>query len=196
LKSHRHQLQLRPFHPHEALLIVDLGGRPTGRRAARIRELLHMGLNRQPPPVTWTTKPADSETTVLPLRVALLIHERDPSDAPLWQSLAEVHPDLVSEYLRERLAAGLLGRDTCETELPSPGPVATFASSKIASPPKAASPIEEPIDAVAPSAARAVSSALDIDLSAAEFVPPGAEVMLGDDRVARPKRTELLALFE
>lgn len=106
----RYTLTLRRRLPNEALLIEDLGARASGRRAQRIRALLLLGLDRDPPPNVlgnWGTVQAQTET----LRVTVLIHEIDPEDAVLRDAFAQVGPLNRQEWLRDRLTAGLSGVD-------------------------------------------------------------------------------------
>jgi len=108
--TRRYTLTLRRRLPNEALLIEDLGARAFGRRAQRIRALLLLGLDRDPPlNVLDNRGTAQAETETL--RVTVLIHEIDPEDAVLRDAFAQVGPLNRQEWLRDRLAAGLSGVD-------------------------------------------------------------------------------------
>ena len=108
--TRRYTLTLRRRLPNEALLIEDLGARASGRRAQRIRALLLLGLDRDPPPNAFGHgAAAQAETGTL--RVTVLIREIEPEDAVLRAALAQVGPLNVQEWLRDRLAAGLCGVD-------------------------------------------------------------------------------------
>jgi len=108
--TRRYTLTLRRRLPSERLLIEDLGARASGRRAQRIRALLVLGLDRDPPPnALGHGGTAQAETGTL--RVTVLIHEIDPEDAVLRAAFAQVGPLNRQEWLRDRLAAGLCGVD-------------------------------------------------------------------------------------
>lgn len=108
--TRRYTLTLRHRLPNEHLLIEDLGPRASGRRAQRIRVLLLLGLDRDPPPNALGQRGAARAETGT-LRVTVLIHEVDPEDAVLRAALAQVGPLNRQEWLRDRLAAGLCGVD-------------------------------------------------------------------------------------
>ena len=108
--TRRYTLTLRRRLPNEALLIEDLRARTSGRRAQRIRALLLLGLDRDPPPNVFSNRGiAQAETKTL--RITVLIHEIDPEDAGLRDAFAQVGPLNRQEWLRDRLAAGLCGVD-------------------------------------------------------------------------------------
>lgn len=108
--TRRYTLTLRRRLPNEHLLIEDLGARASGRRAQRIRALLVLGLDRDPPPNAFGLRgTAQAETGSL--RITVLIHEVDPEDDVLRAALAQVGPLNRQEWLRDRLAAGLCGVD-------------------------------------------------------------------------------------
>ena len=106
----RYTLTLRRRLPNEALLIEDLEARASGRRAQRIRALLTLGLDRDPPP-NALGHGGDPQVETGTLRITVLIHEVDPEDAVLRAALAMVGPQNRQEWLRDRLAAGLCGVD-------------------------------------------------------------------------------------
>lgn len=106
----RYTLTLRRRLPNEALLIEDLEARASGRRAQRIRALLTLGLDRDPPPNAFGHRGA-AQADAGTLRVTVLIHEAEPEDAPLRAALAQVGQLNRQEWLRDRLAAGLCGVD-------------------------------------------------------------------------------------
>lgn len=108
--TRRYTLTLRHRLPNEHLLIEDLGPRASGRRAQRIRALLLLGLDRDPPPNALGHRSAARAETGT-LRVTVLIHEFDPEDAALRAAIAQVGPLNRQEWLRDRLAAGLRGVD-------------------------------------------------------------------------------------
>ena len=108
--TRRYTLTLRHRLPNEHLLIEDLGPRASGRRAQRIRALLVLGLDRDPPPNAFGHRGAARAETGI-FRITILIHEVDPEDAVLRAAIAQVGPQNRQEWLRDRLAAGLCGVD-------------------------------------------------------------------------------------
>ena len=108
--TRRYTLTLRRRLPNEALLIEDLEARACGRRAQRIRALLQLGLDRDPPPNVLANGGTAREETGT-LRITVLIHEVAPEDAVLRAAFAQVRPHNCQDWLRDRLAAGLCGVD-------------------------------------------------------------------------------------
>jgi len=124
----RTTVTLHSAHPLDAPVIDFLSAYGPRRRPARIRQLVAAGLEREVPrmPLTNTASLADA-----PFRVELRLDSDQPEDRPLIAALDRVHPALVSEWLRDRLAAGLLGVDIELGSLPAPkgpGQIHTSAS--------------------------------------------------------------------
>jgi len=137
VKTNATFLTLRATNPHEAQVIADLVGRPTGRRAQRIRELLTRGLDLRAPAVPWTDCAARRGRAIKPLRIGVYVHDSDPSDEPLREALGRVHPAHVGDYLRERLAAGLFATEVAPISAKKPIVQETIAPAVVA-PPKPA----------------------------------------------------------
>lgn len=133
-KTKRFLVPLRHEHPDEAALITELMALPMRRRADRVRELLARGAFREVPQVPYTSGHARNEMLLPPMRLGIYLYPTAPTDATLLADVELVHPKLVSEFLRDRLIAGLLGQlQTLDIEIDT---VATSTKSNgIVSPP-------------------------------------------------------------
>ena len=161
--TRRYTLTLRRRLPSERLLIEDLAARASGRRAQRIRTLLLLGLDRDPPP-----NPLDhggiSQAETGTLRVTVLIHEIDPEDAVLRAALAEVGPLNRQEWLRDRLAAGLCGVDV---------PLDVVQAQRVQPPaPRSSAQVSAPLDRSTTPA----PSVVEVWNDDAEAIPPAVTI--------------------
>lgn len=104
----RYTLTLRRRLPYEGRLMDDLAARAPGRRAQRLRSLLLLGLDRDPPLNAFPDNDPAHETTASS-RITILIHGSDPDDAMLRAELARIGRLNRQEWLRDRLLAGLFG---------------------------------------------------------------------------------------
>ena len=159
----RYTLTLRHRLPNEHLLIEDLGARASGRRAQRIRALLLLGLDRDPPPNAFGHGGAvQAETGTL--RVTVLIHEVDSEDAVLRAAFAQVGPLNRQEWLRDRLAAGLCGVDV---------PLDVGPAHRVQTPPQRSSAQDTP----SPDRSRTPApSVVEVWTDDAEEIPPAVTV--------------------
>ena len=161
--TRRYTLTLRRRLPSERLLIEDLAARASGRRAQRIRTLLLLGLDRDPPP-NALDHGGISQAETGTLRVTVLIHEVDPEDAVLRAALAQVGPLNRQEWLRDRLAAGLCGVDV---------PLDVVPAQRVQPPaPRSNAQVSAPLDRSTTPAPRVVEAWNDD----AEAIPPAVTI--------------------
>ena len=161
--TRRYTLTLRHRLPNERMLIDDLGARASGRRAQRIRTLLFLGLDRDPPP-NALGQGGISQAETGTLRVTVLIHEIDPEDAVLRAALAQVGPLNRQEWLRDRLAAGLCGVDV---------PLDVVQAQRVPPPPpRSSAQVTAPLDRSTTPAPRVV----EVWTADAEEIPPAVTI--------------------
>ncbi len=126
MKTLRYTLSLRPPYPPEARLIAELSGYPSQRRAQRVRELILIGLNRQAPPVAWFDPLARGGPLMKAMKLVFFVHDVARLDFPIREAISKFHTTLVTDFLREKLIAGLLGHEVpIDIELPDYGAGAT-----------------------------------------------------------------------
>lgn len=184
-KTKRYLAPLRHEHPHEAALITELMVLPMRRRADRVRELMARGAFRDVPPVPYTSGHARGDIHLTPVRLGIYLYPTAPGDAAVLADIELVHPKLVSEFLRDRLIAGLLGKlqpvdieiDACAT--------AAAASS---------APSRKPVDAVIATAkANGIVGFPTTPPNPSRDTAPAAPPSTTTSAVKRP---ELLKLFQ
>lgn len=168
-------------------MIAELMALPMRRRADRVRELLARGAFREIPQVPYTSGHARNDAPLAPVRLGIYLYPTAPGDAAVLADVELVHPKLVSEFLRDRLIAGLLGQlQTLDLEIDT---VATSTATMAS-----AEPSRKPI-------ATATTSTKSNGIQGLPSTPPNQSLETAPAASSAPptaavKRPELLKLFQ
>jgi hypothetical protein len=110
MKSKRYTITLRASHPLERRVIEATEGVPQGLLADRLREFLLASVGRRSPNIPWESA---SIAQHLPrtVRRQVTLSLTDPKYGAITTVLQLVPPDLATEFLRDRILAGIAGEE-------------------------------------------------------------------------------------